>query len=217
VECRTLPTCTTHRPPVARRYTTQFVSRSSRAFSKGFPNSEWSARSASSVTGRLKHSGLTQTDWGLILKFLCFSFAPEHTKTFLHFITIQSIILSIYSPIYSHDLCWGTPWIELCICNSLLVPKESCKMDFGYMSIIKVKQFLQDSFQTASLWRLRFYVPLKCQNYLSNDTASHSIWLESWEYFFTPNLNFTSCYTNAVTLFPIPNPQKLVTSVNSVP
>jgi hypothetical protein len=39
--------------------------------------------------------------------------------------------------------------MQLCICNSLLVPKESCKRDFGYMSVIKVNKFLQDSFWTA--------------------------------------------------------------------
>ena len=136
------------------------------------------------------------------IQVLCFSFAPEHTKTFLHLITIQSIPLSIYSPIYPHDLCWGGPWIESCICNSLLVPTEICKRDFGYISIIKVNQFLQDAFWTAWLWRLRFCVLLKCQNYLPNNTASHSIWLESSEYFFTPNLNFSPCYMNAVALFP---------------
>jgi len=65
----TILTCTIYLPPVVRRYTTQFFSSSSRAFSKGLPNSEWSAKSASSVTGRFQHHGLIQAEQWLILKF----------------------------------------------------------------------------------------------------------------------------------------------------
>lgn len=76
-------TCTTYLPPVARRYVTQLVSRSSKAFSKGLPNSEWSAMSASSVTGRLKHSGLTQE---LFLEFQFSLRALQNDKSFLQFV-----------------------------------------------------------------------------------------------------------------------------------